>query len=218
MQTIRRAASVWLRSPISFPSITKYGHPYRIIRAELHINAVLVGMPYENLTLQEKALTDVLGYPLHLLWLESTGKKHSHHTWIASIISAQGIWNYCKYLIYFCFCSKMFLLISLTCQDFSLFRFNLIWLNPLEIIDVLWKRSYSSEGHLSKEPYLCLLLRGDGRVSAEGGAVAPLFWRNFFISWYIYNIHIHYFNVFQSEPDLPTDVKRSSWKQANNNF
>ena len=112
----------------------------------------------------------------------------------------------------------LFLLLSLTCQDFSLFRFNLIWLNPLEIIDVLWERSYSSEGHLSKEPYLCLLLRGDGRVSAEGGAVAPLFWRNFFISWYIYNIHIHYFNVFQSEPDLPTDVKRSSWKQANNNF
>lgn len=71
---------MWLRSPISFPSITKYGHLYKIICAELRINAVLIDMLYENLMLQEKALSDVLGYPLHLLRLESTGKKHNHHT------------------------------------------------------------------------------------------------------------------------------------------
>lgn len=41
---------------------------------------------------------------------------------------------------------KMFLLFSLTCQDFSLFRFNLIWQNPLEIIDVFWKRSSAQKG------------------------------------------------------------------------
>lgn len=93
MQTIGRAASVWLRNCIIFPSITKYDHLCRIIHAELHTNALLICKLYENLMLQEKPLTDVLGYPLHLLQCESTVKKnhHSRHARIGSIISAQGI-------------------------------------------------------------------------------------------------------------------------------
>lgn len=67
MQTIGRAASVRLRSHIIFPSITNYDHLCRIIHAQLHANALLVCVLHENLMLQEKPLTDVLAYPLHLL-------------------------------------------------------------------------------------------------------------------------------------------------------
>lgn len=76
----------------------------------------------------------------------------------------------------------------------------------------------SEEGHLCKQPCFCLLLSGSGKVSAEVGDGAHLFWRNVFLSSYIYNIHIRYFNAFQGEADLSTYVKRISWKQANNNF
>ena len=75
MQTIGRAASVWLRSCIIFPSVTKYDHLCRIVCAELHTNALLVCVLHENLMLQEKPLTDVLAYPLHLLQYESAVKK-----------------------------------------------------------------------------------------------------------------------------------------------
>lgn len=80
-------------------------------------------------------ITLCISYSMKEQW-----KNPSHWAWTVSIFSAQGIKYYSKYFICFWLCSKMILLFSLTSQDLALFRSNLIWLNPLEIIDVLWNR------------------------------------------------------------------------------
>lgn len=55
-------------------------------------------------------------------------------------------------------------------------------------MDLKWKATAQNKGIYANSHVSAYC---QGTVSAEVGAAARLFWRNVFISWYVYNIHIH---------------------------